>query len=138
MTEIGQPPLEIILRNCAAQAPAAWFPSRDQQLAHLAPRQLNGCLNLLRMAGYIDLADWKDEWGQGFRLTERGQKLLSDPEQLKLIERGMLPSAAPSAQSRPREVDPRLIDRAHAIRQAWERKRPAYMTRMLLIANFAF
>jgi len=138
MTEAGQPPLETILRNCAAQAPAAWFPSRDQQLADLGPRQLNGCLNLLRMAGYIDLSDWKDEWGQGFRITERGRTLLADPQQLNMIERGMLPGAASSAQSPPREIDPRLIARANAIRQAWARRRPAYMTRALLIANFAF
>jgi membrane associated rhomboid family serine protease len=138
MTETGQRPLETILRNCAAQAPAAWFPSRDPQLAHLDPRHLNDCLNRLRMAGYIDLSDWKDEWGQGFRLTERGRNLLSDPEQLTMIERSTLPSEAESAQSRSRQVDPRLIERSNAVRQAWARNRPAYMTRALLIANFAF
>jgi membrane associated rhomboid family serine protease len=137
MAEIGQSPLETIFRNCAAQAPAAWYPSCDQQLARLDPRQLNGYLNVLRMAGYIDLSDWKDEWGQGFRLTERGRHLLSDPAQVALIQRGVLPSQAASPQSPRHEVDPRLIERAEAVRQAWGRKRPAYMTRALLIANVA-
>jgi membrane associated rhomboid family serine protease len=138
MAQSEHPPLEIMLRNCAAQAPAAWFPSRDQSLAHLDPRQLNSFLNLLRMAGYIDLSDWKDELGQGFQLTQRGRNLLSDPEQLRMIQHGVLPTAAASVQPRQREVDPRLIERANAVRRAWAGKRPAYMTRALLIANFAF
>jgi rhomboid protease GluP len=137
MAETAQPPLETILRNCAAQSPASWFPSRDPELAHLGPRELNGCLNLLRMAGYIDLSDWKDESGQGFRLTDRGRSLLSDPAQLAMLARGMLPGPTVSASSPPRVVSPRLVERANAVRQAWTRQRPAYMTRMLLIANFA-
>jgi membrane associated rhomboid family serine protease len=89
------------------------------------------------MAGYIDLSDWKDEWGQGFQLTERGRHLLSDPARMAMIERGVLPAETASARASRHEIHPRLIKRAEAVRQAWERKRPAYMTRLLLIANFA-
>src|SRR5262249_55077340 len=62
---------------------------------------------------------------------------LSDPEQLRMIERGMPPGADLSAQPHAREVDPRWVERANAVRQAWARQRPAYMTRALLLANFA-
>jgi len=91
MTDSDQQSLVAILRHCAGQAPAPWYPSAHARAQGIDRNSLDPYLERLRLAGLIQLTPWTADAGQGYRLTDEGTQVLARPRDLKQLQQGRLP-----------------------------------------------
>jgi membrane associated rhomboid family serine protease len=97
-------------------------------------QHLASCIHLLRMTGYLELAEWNASSGQGYKLTEAGHRLLADPAQMAMLRQGIVPRAVESRPSSPVH-DPIRIARAEAARAAWEHPAFPVVTATIILVN---
>jgi len=71
---------ETLLRAIAQQGDEPWFPSTYASSTGIARDALDGPLTDLRLAGLIEVVTWVKGRGQGYRLTEAGQRALRGPQ----------------------------------------------------------
>ena len=89
MPDTVLPSHEAILKLCAQQAPNPWYPKVYAIETNVPRDSLDQPLNDLRLCGYVKLTEWIKNLGQGYVLTEKGQTILEDPQQLALLRDGI-------------------------------------------------
>src|SRR4051794_14204257 len=104
MPETTVPPLDEILRLCAAAAPQPWYPSPHAQAAGIPRDNLDAPLEKLRMSGLIRLTDWVQGRGQGYVLTPEGEQVVRDPRHMAQIRAGQVPRPQPAVVERSETV----------------------------------
>ncbi len=114
--------LEALLRLIDKDAPQSWHPRAYTEARRLAPDALDDYLEDLYLDGLIERGQSSKEKGPGVVLTEKGRKLLADPEGLKSLREG-------------KALNPE--DRGGIVREMLRRASKPVVTRLLLWANIA-
>lgn len=122
MNDTSLHPLEAILRLCEASGSEPWYPRWHAATAGLSLDRLKDQIEVLWLEGLIEHTPGTKETGPGLLLTPRGRQVLNDPEQLQRLREGRPLGGG---------------DRAVVIRRAFLHPTRAYVTWLLLLANFA-
>jgi rhomboid protease GluP len=132
-----QHPLEFILRQCAAAAPAPWYPSVYAREAGISRDDLDPHLDRLRMGGLIHLTDWVQGTGQGYALTLEGEQVVANPQALAQLRNGKVEDWSPPRReaARAEEEDQAIVERARAIEDALRDAGPPLVTYGLIFLN---
>jgi membrane associated rhomboid family serine protease len=131
--------LELILRECAASSPEPWYPADYARNSGTSRDSLDPDLDRLRMSGLIRLTDWVQGKGQGYALTEEGQRTLQNPRLLALFQANKWSPARP-ALAVPRDpyaLETRPTSRAEKVHAALDNTSRPAITYLLIIANVA-
>jgi membrane associated rhomboid family serine protease len=120
-----------VLRWCSAADPEPWYPSVHIRDTGTPRDRLDGPLDELRLAGYLELTDWVQGRGQGYRLTPAGRDA---------ARRGKVTlKAAPAVTPRDPDAPPRRPvspwERGEIVRAAMLAGGRAYVTWALVAAN---
>jgi rhomboid protease GluP len=128
----GQPPLETILRQCAAAAPVPWYPSKDAASLGLLEEDVSAFVEQLRGGGLIARTDAVPGYGRGYVLTPLGVQALDDPEGLAWLRRGEVPPR----KARPAEDEPaEAPDRGREVRMSLQAPFTPHVVRGLIAVN---
>jgi rhomboid protease GluP len=122
MSPTSAEPREQVLRWIADAAPAAWLPRVFAQAHRVNREALDTLLEELWLEGLIEKADAFAETGPGVALTDRGRRVLADPELLARL-RGGLPLNEG--------------DRGAIVRSALRCRATSWLTRVLIGINVA-
>lgn len=135
MSDASMPPLELILRQCAAAAPQPWYPKQYAQQTGISRDDLDPHLERLRLGGFVQMTEWVKDLNQGYVLTSAGKELLDRPRALEAVRRGVLPEVKVP----PPEVDPEHAEQAESdrVRDTVFSDINPFVTRILLFANVA-
>src|SRR5947209_20605931 len=79
MTAPAAPTPDDLLRQCAASAPAPWFPSDYARTAGVPRDDLDEPLAALRLGGLVRIEGWEAGRGQGYVLTDAGRAAVAGP-----------------------------------------------------------
>jgi membrane associated rhomboid family serine protease len=115
-------PLEQILRFCAAAAPEPWYPRLYADKHRLDRQGLDVLLEELWLEGLIERTGGSPETGPGVGLTERGRRVLEEPELLERLRAGQ-------------PLEPG--NRGAVVRAALRSAVTPWLTRLLLVSNVA-
>jgi membrane associated rhomboid family serine protease len=107
-----------------------FHPRIDASSLTLDRERIDEALDHLRTGGFLEIADWVADKGQGYRLTAAGQAALADPRRLT---RPAAPVEAPAVQRSIRSGD----DRWTAVIDSVVRPKPAIVTPILIAINIA-
>ncbi|HEX3315508.1 MAG TPA: rhomboid family intramembrane serine protease [Gemmataceae bacterium] len=113
----------------ACRRHGVFHPRTDADALSVDRAHVDEALDHLRTGGFIEIADWFTDKGQGYRLTSAGQAALADPRRL---DRPAVPQAPPIERSI-RLGD----DRWASVVESVTRPKPAIVTRILIALNFA-
>jgi membrane associated rhomboid family serine protease len=113
-----------VLQACADAAPAPLFPADG---AGLDRATLDAALDRLRLNGLVEIADWVQGKGQGYRATAAGAEAL---------HRQRIAPAPPPAEDVPDAADT-AWQRGEEARAALLKPAPPIVTRILVFANLA-
>src|SRR5262245_29883872 len=139
MSNLELPSLERILQFCAEAAPRPWYPSAYVQAAGIPRDRLDPRLDQLRLAGLVRLTDWEKGTGQGYALTEEGERVLHSPRDLARLRDGQVPARpAPEAPAPLGEEPMTEWDRGEAVRLALLKPGRPVVTQALLFLNLAW
>lgn len=137
MAEADDSPLIAILQYCRAAEPDPWYPSvfaRDQGIER---DTLDPFLDRLRMGGLVQLTEWMQGTGQGYRLTTEGERVLASARDLAQLRQGRVPATA-----RPGALGPAGPEGAHSpwdrgetVRAALLAPEPGRVSQVLIAAN---
>ena len=130
-------PREVILQECAAAAPQPWYPRRYAETQGIDRNRLDAPLDDLRLHGLIELTEWVEGRGQGYRLTPHGHHFLQTPFEMARIRSGR-PLQRGSDTSAPERNGPPATttwDRGEAVREALLGTSTPVVTLLLLFAN---
>ncbi|GIW79173.1 MAG: hypothetical protein KatS3mg105_0980 [Gemmatales bacterium] len=132
------PPLDELLRRCAAAAPEPWYPSDFARETGCDRDSLYRPINDLRMNGLIAITNHVDGKGQGYVVTEEGEQVLRDPKRLAQLHDGQIPKPAPARQREELpQLEPANWARAKAAREIFHSPEPPRVTSVLLLINVA-
>src|SRR5581483_1133081 len=109
MTAPAAPTPDDLLRQCAAAAPAPWFPSDYARTAGVPRDDLDEPLAALRLGGLVRIEGWEAGRGQGYVLTDAGRAALT----------GGRPAAQPAEMPAPRAGRTTAWDRGETVRSAF-------------------
>ena len=126
------PPLlrENLLRVLdACRRHGVFHPRTDADALPIDRARVDEALDHLRTGGFIEIADWLADKGQGYRLTDAGAAALADPRRL---EKPTVPQA-PAVQRTIRSGD----ERWESVIESVTRPKPAIVTRLLIAVNIA-
>jgi membrane associated rhomboid family serine protease len=135
MTAMPMSPFEAILRLCETAAPNPWYPRDHCEQNGIARASIDPLLDQLRMSGLIELTDWVDGHGQGYRLTMPGRSLLADPRSLARLARGELPAPQGASDDPPNDERQPWTLRARLVKEAILSSDRAVVALILGIAN---
>lgn len=130
-------PLVAILQHCGRAAPQPWYPSSYAREKGIDRDSLDPHLDRLRMGGLVQLTDWMQDIGQGYRLTPEGERVLNSPRDLAILTDGKLPQTKIVEQVAAPRGTISAWDRGEAIRDALLDPQPPRATQLLLFANIA-
>ncbi len=130
-------PLITILQHCASSAPQPWYPSVYAREKGIDRDSLDPHLDRLRMGGLVQLTDWMQGTGQGYRLTPEGERVLQNPRDLAILGGGKLPASQITEQAPAPRGDTSTWDRGEAVRAAIMDTDPPRVTQVLMMANIA-
>ena len=133
-------PLVTILNYCAAAAPEPWYPSAFAREKGIPRDSLDPPLDRLRLGGLVQLTDWVQGTGQGYRLTPEGERVLQTPRDMALLRQGRLPEAGIKADEElgsPHPGSTTTWDRGETIRAALLDAQPPRVTHVLILTNVA-
>jgi rhomboid protease GluP len=130
-------PLVGILQLCASSAPQPWYPSAYAKEKGIDRDSLDPHLDRLRMGGLVQLTDWVQGTGQGYRLTPEGERVLQTPRDLAVLGDGQLPQQKIVEQVAGPQGSTSAWDRGEAIRNSLLDSEPPRATQVLLFANIA-
>jgi len=134
MTASDEQSLIAILRYCATAAPEPWYPSVHARTQGIDRDSLDPVLERLRLGRLIQLTDWVQGTGQGYRLTAEGQHALQTPRVLQLLQRDQLPE--PKREPEPSSSQPpNTYERGEILRAALETPIVPYVSYGLLLAT---
>jgi membrane associated rhomboid family serine protease len=119
-----------VLKACANKGPDAFYPRVDAANLEIDRPNLDAALDRLRLGGFIEIADWNLQKGQGYRVTDAGRAAAVRPE---LLNR----PAPPPVQDIEVRVTRGSSDQAEEIRQSVLNPPPAIETRILVAINVA-
>jgi membrane associated rhomboid family serine protease len=88
MTHSNSEPREAILRQCAQAGGKPWYPRVYARENGIDRDSLDQPLEDLRLAGLVQLTDWQEGTGQGYRLTDKGVAFLEDEAELARLRQG--------------------------------------------------
>jgi membrane associated rhomboid family serine protease len=71
-----------VLLACANRGAGGFYPRVDSGDLDLSRDQLDAALDRLRLGGFLEIADWSPEKGQGYRVTDAGRAAAVRPELL--------------------------------------------------------
>lgn len=118
-----------VLLACANKGPEGFFPRVDGDGVDLDRAQIDTALDMLRLGGFIEIADWNAQKGQGYRATEAGKQAAVRPELLR----------RPAAVKEPNDIDRSIRrtawDEAEEIRRAVLTPPTAIVTPILIAIN---
>jgi membrane associated rhomboid family serine protease len=137
MSEAAMPPLELILRQCAAAAPQPWYPKDYAQQSGVARDSLDPPLDRLRLGGFVELTEWTQDHGQGYVLTRFGKDLLEHPRAMERVRQGDLPELRIAEPER--VMQPEVEIEGEGLRAVIGSPRPfnPWMTKTILCINIA-
>ncbi|HZU37861.1 MAG TPA: rhomboid family intramembrane serine protease [Gemmataceae bacterium] len=137
MSLAEQPPLERILRACAAAAPEVWYPADYARAQGVNRDDLDPYLDQLRLSGLIRLTDWVQGRGQGYALTPAGAETLESPKQLARLRQGQLPTpkGQPAVPARRSNLGASRWERGEAAREAFLTRTVPSVTFTLIALN---
>lgn len=69
-----------VLQSCQRREPEAFYPRSDG--SHFDRTALDAALDQLRLGGFLEIADWTQDKGQGYRLTDAGREAIGRPSLL--------------------------------------------------------
>jgi membrane associated rhomboid family serine protease len=128
------PPLEAILRMCAAAAPVPWYPAKAAAALGLSEQDLMAFVDQLRGGGLVARTDPVPGYGRGYVLTPAGVQALQDPGDLEWLRRGELPPRkGPAAEAAPAAVS----ERERAVRMSLLAPFTPYVVYGLIAVNVA-
>src|SRR5262245_61943467 len=141
MTEPAMDPLAALLYQIAQSEPLPWYP-RVYAESRGAPRDaLDGPLERLRMLGLVELTEWVQNNGQGYRITAAGKQVLYNPRLMAQLQAGKLVPAQPAPEPAPEENwgnrDATSLERNEAIRAGLLSKARPVVTLVLIFLNVA-
>ncbi len=127
-------PLEMILRQCAQDAPEPWYPSAYARENAVPRDSLDPYLDQLRTAGLIQLTEWVQGNGQGYRLTPEGRQLLNTPGDVAQLRAGKLLARPLPVEVVPETAgqEPTPWERGEAVRKALFLPGEAVLVRVLI------
>jgi membrane associated rhomboid family serine protease len=135
MTHANSEPREAILRQCAQAGPRPWYPKEYARATGIDRDSLDGPLEDLRLSGLVQLTDWQEGTGQGYRLTAKGVAFLENEAGLALLRQGK-PIERPRPEPLPVErEDTRAWERGEAARDVLLNRRRPVVTQTLVILN---
>jgi rhomboid protease GluP len=120
-----------VLEACAKKGSDGFYPRVDSANLAVERQRLDATLDLLRLGGFIEIADWSLQKGQGYRITDAGRHAAAKPDLLRR------PAAAAPVETVIVRGGPREWDRAEEVRQAVLSPGPAIVTRVLIAVNVA-
>jgi rhomboid protease GluP len=124
------PPSEKLLRVLdACRRHGVFHPRVDAAQVPIDRADVDAALDQLRVGGFIEIADWLADKGQGYRLTTAGEAALADP---RLLTRPAVPQA-PAVERTIRVPD----DRWASVYESLIHPRPAIVTWILIAINIA-
>ena len=129
--------LEAILRLCAGTAPEPWYPSEHAKANGVDRDSLDGPLEKLRLGGLVQLTEWVQGKGQGYRLTPDGTAFLNDPRALHRLQGGELPQKAAASQAAPAGQGEKATayERGEAVREAFLNPSVPFVAQALIAVN---
>lgn len=122
-----------ILDSCKAQSPEPLYPKPFAIAENLERQKLDDALDYLRAHGLVRLTDWVQNVGQGYALTDEGEKILANP---LLLDRP-LPKPKPPELETGAEHSESTWQRGEKIRACLLNPVRPVVTRVLLVANIA-
>lgn len=72
-----------VLLACVNRGDRGFFPRVEADTLDLDRGRLDSALDFLRLGGFIEIADWHPDAGQGYRATDRGRDAAVRPELLR-------------------------------------------------------
>ncbi|OAI47948.1 hypothetical protein AYO44_08430 [Planctomycetaceae bacterium SCGC AG-212-F19] len=138
MAEADNTPLVSILEHCRAAEPDPWYPSVFAREKGIERDSLDPFLDRLRMGGLVQLTEWMQGTGQGYRLTREGERVLQTPRELAQLSQGRLPQArfpGPAAVEALPMGPVSHWDRGETVRAALLEPGPGRVSQVLLAAN---
>jgi membrane associated rhomboid family serine protease len=120
-----------VVLACANKGAEGFYPRVDGVNLDIDRSRLDATLDMLRLGGFVEIADWTPQKGQGYRITDAGRQAALRPE---LLTR---PAAARSIESIALRGDRGAWDKAEEIRRAVLNPPAAIATRILIAINVA-
>jgi len=118
-----------VLQACATKGVEGFYPRVDGVSLAMDRQRLDATLDHLRLGGFIEIADWNLQKGQGYRATEAGQQAARQPQ---LLDRPAAPQPVPAVE---RQISRGSWDQAEEIRRAVLNPPPALATQVLVATN---
>jgi rhomboid protease GluP len=129
------PPLEAILRMCAAAAPVPWYPAQAARALGVSEQEMMAFVDQLRGGGLLARTDPVPGHGRGYVLTPAGVQALQNPDDLEWLRRGEIPPRkVPTADGAPA---PAVSERERAVRMSLLAPFTPYVVYALIAANVA-
>ncbi len=134
-SQTGSPTPADVLRWVAESAPHLWFPGQWAASAGVPRDALDDPLWALRQAGLVQVGDWVDGVGQGFKLTPDGERATGDPDPIPVA-----PPPPPHPRVDEPADDPLFAPHSEyaageGARRSLLDPRPAVVTPFLLVVN---
>src|SRR5262249_35573907 len=138
MAEADENPLVAILQYCRAAEPDPWYPSVFARDKGIERDSLDPFLDRLRMGGLVQLTEWMQGTGQGYRLTPEGERVPGSARDLAQLQQGRVPTTGHVGAygAAPRPAGPGSHwDRGETVRAALLEPEPGRVSQVLLALN---